>query len=249
MAGPPQLRRARSAADPRHIFRIRRRSERRRILSTSSEGGAHASEALASMRDSGCPRKRLENRRSRGKRPSGTRTGSSTRPHVKAFLRQQRRRHRRLRGTDPKARLPPGPRRQHASGSCRSTPRRCATTATTSPTTRRPPELRHARRLPGTSQRSARRGIAVITELVINHTSDQHPWFQRAQSAARIARSATSTSGATPTRNTADARIIFTDTEKSNWTWDPVAKAYYWHRFFSHQPDLNFDNPAVVTMR
>ena len=53
-------------------------------------------------------------------------------------------------------------------------------------------------------------------------------------------------SGATPTRNTQDARIIFLDTEKSNWTWDPVAKAYYWHRFYSHQPDLNFDNPQVL---
>ncbi len=58
--------------------------------------------------------------------------------------------------------------------------------------------------------------------------------------------SATSTSGATPTRNISDARIIFTDTEKSNWTWDPVAQAYFWHRFFSHQPDLNYDNPQVV---
>jgi len=89
------------------------------------------------------------------------------------------------------------------------------------------------------------RGLKVITELVINHTSDRHPWFERARLAAP----------GTPERDFyvwsdtpdryADARIIFTDTETSNWTWDPVAKAYYWHRFFSHQPDLNFDNPSV----
>jgi maltose alpha-D-glucosyltransferase/alpha-amylase len=89
------------------------------------------------------------------------------------------------------------------------------------------------------------RGLKVITELVINHTSDRHPWFQRARAAAP----------GTPERDFyvwsdtpdryADARIIFTDTETSNWAWDPVAKAYYWHRFFSHQPDLNFDNPLV----
>jgi len=89
------------------------------------------------------------------------------------------------------------------------------------------------------------RGLKVITELVINHTSDRHPWFQR----ARIAAPGTPERdfyvwSDTPDRY-ADARIIFTDTETSNWTWDPVAKAYYWHRFFSHQPDLNFDNPSV----
>jgi maltose alpha-D-glucosyltransferase/alpha-amylase len=89
------------------------------------------------------------------------------------------------------------------------------------------------------------RGLRVITELVCNHTSDQHAWFQR----ARRARPGTSARdfyvwSDTPDRY-ADARIIFTDTETSNWTWDPVAGAYYWHRFFSHQPDLNYDNPAV----
>jgi maltose alpha-D-glucosyltransferase/alpha-amylase len=90
-----------------------------------------------------------------------------------------------------------------------------------------------------------RRGIKVITELVINHTSDQHPWFQ----AARAAPPGSSKRdyyvwSDTPTRY-AGTRIIFTDTETSNWTWDETAKAYYWHRFFSHQPDLNFDNPHV----
>lgn len=90
------------------------------------------------------------------------------------------------------------------------------------------------------------RDLQVMIELVINHTSDQHPWFQRARNAP----------AGSPERNFyvwsdsesayQGVRIIFTDTEKSNWSWDPVAKAYYWHRFFSHQPDLNFDNPEVL---
>jgi maltose alpha-D-glucosyltransferase/alpha-amylase len=94
--------------------------------------------------------------------------------------------------------------------------------------------------------RAARkRGIRVITELVMNHTSDQHPWFQR----ARKARPGSLWRDFYVWRDTpdayADARIIFLDFETSNWTWDPVAKAYYWHRFYSHQPDLNFDHPPV----
>ncbi len=90
------------------------------------------------------------------------------------------------------------------------------------------------------------RNIQVMIELVINHTSDQHPWFQRARHAPK----------GSPDRNMYvwsdtdklydGVRIIFTDTEKSNWTWDDVAQQYYWHRFFSHQPDLNFDNPRVM---
>ncbi|NOK02321.1 MULTISPECIES: maltose alpha-D-glucosyltransferase [Myxococcus] len=89
-----------------------------------------------------------------------------------------------------------------------------------------------------------KRDIRVITELVVNHTSDQHPWFQEARSDPN-----------SPKRNWyvwsdtdeqyKGARIIFLDTERSNWTWDPVAKQYFWHRFFSHQPDLNYDNPEV----
>ena len=89
-----------------------------------------------------------------------------------------------------------------------------------------------------------RRGMRVIADLVLNHTSDQHAWFQAARRSPQA-----------PTRHYyvwsdtdqkyAKARIIFIDTEKSNWTWDPEAQAYYWHRFFSHQPDLNYDNPAV----
>jgi maltose alpha-D-glucosyltransferase/alpha-amylase len=88
------------------------------------------------------------------------------------------------------------------------------------------------------------RGMKVITELVLNHTSDQHPWFQQSRS-----------SRDNPYRNWyvwsdtddryRDARIIFIDTEMSNWAWDPISKSYYWHRFFSHQPDLNYDNPDV----
>ncbi len=90
-----------------------------------------------------------------------------------------------------------------------------------------------------------RRGLRVITELVCNHTSDQHPWFQR----ARRAKPGTSARNFYVWSDTPDqykdARIIFKDFETSNWTWDPVAQAYYWHRFYSHQPDLNFENPAV----
>jgi len=90
-----------------------------------------------------------------------------------------------------------------------------------------------------------RRGLRVITELVVNHTSDQHPWFRRARSAKP----------GSPQRNWyvwsdtperyKEARVIFQDFETSNWAWDPVAGAYYWHRFYSHQPDLNYDNPQV----
>src|ERR1043165_8636633 len=90
-----------------------------------------------------------------------------------------------------------------------------------------------------------RRGLRVITELVINHTSDQHPWFQRARQApAGSAWRDWYVWSDTPEKYKA-ARIIFKDFETSNWTWDPVAGAYLWHRFYSSQPDLNFDNPAV----
>ncbi len=90
-----------------------------------------------------------------------------------------------------------------------------------------------------------RRGLRVITELVINHTSDQHPWFQRARRAAKGSPERDWYVWTDDPTKYAGARIIFTDTEKSNWTWDPVAEQFYWHRFFSHQPDLNYDNPAV----
>jgi maltose alpha-D-glucosyltransferase/alpha-amylase len=90
-----------------------------------------------------------------------------------------------------------------------------------------------------------RRGLRVITELVLNHSSDQHPWFQRARRApAGSPERAFYLWSDTPTRF-AEARIIFSDYEPSNWSWDPLARAYYWHRFYAHQPDLNYDNPAV----
>jgi maltose alpha-D-glucosyltransferase/alpha-amylase len=89
------------------------------------------------------------------------------------------------------------------------------------------------------------RGMRVITELVINHTSDQHPWFQRARRAPPGSAWRDFYVWSDTPDKFQEARIIFQDFEASNWTWDPVAKAYYWHRFYSHQPDLNFDNPAV----
>nr|CAD6411423.1 maltose alpha-D-glucosyltransferase [Rhizobium sp. Q54] len=90
------------------------------------------------------------------------------------------------------------------------------------------------------------RGIRVIIELVINHTSDQHPWFQRARHAPPGSPERDFYVWSDTDQKFPETRIIFLDTEKSNWTWDPVAGAYYWHRFYSHQPDLNFDNPAVL---
>jgi maltose alpha-D-glucosyltransferase/alpha-amylase len=91
-----------------------------------------------------------------------------------------------------------------------------------------------------------RRGLKVITELVINHTSDQHPWFQAARRAPKGSRKRDYYVWSDSDQKYKGTRIIFTDSETSNWTWDPVAKQYYWHRFFSHQPDLNFDNPRVL---
>jgi len=88
--------------------------------------------------------------------------------------------------------------------------------------------------------------IRVLTELVINHTSDQHPWFQRARTAPRGSRERDWYVWSDTDLKYSETRIIFTDTEKSNWTFDPVAGQYYWHRFFSHQPDLNWDNPDVL---
>jgi maltose alpha-D-glucosyltransferase / alpha-amylase len=90
------------------------------------------------------------------------------------------------------------------------------------------------------------RNLQVLVELVINHTSDQHPWFQAARNAPSGSPERDFYVWSDTPELYKDARIIFTDTEKSNWTWDPVAKAYYWHRFFSHQPDLNYDNPEVL---
>ena len=90
------------------------------------------------------------------------------------------------------------------------------------------------------------RNIRVITELVINHTSDQHPWFQRARCAPKNSPERNWYVWSDDPNKYAGTRVIFTDTEKSNWSWDPEAQQFYWHRFFSHQPDLNFDNPEVL---
>ena len=90
------------------------------------------------------------------------------------------------------------------------------------------------------------RGLRVITELVVNHTSSEHPWFQAARRAPKGSPERDFYVWSDDPNKYSGTRIIFTDTEKSNWTWDEVAGQYYWHRFFSHQPDLNFDNPAVL---
>jgi len=90
-----------------------------------------------------------------------------------------------------------------------------------------------------------KRGIRVITELVLNHTSDQHEWFKRAHQAPEKSSWRNYYVWSNSPEKYEDARIIFQDFENSNWAWDPEVKKYYWHRFFHHQPDLNFDNPAV----
>jgi len=90
------------------------------------------------------------------------------------------------------------------------------------------------------------REIRVLVELVVNHTSDQHPWFQAARRAPPGSPEREMYVWSKTDQRYKDARIIFTDTEKSNWTWDSEARAYYWHRFFSHQPDINFENPRAL---
>ncbi|OAF10920.1 maltose alpha-D-glucosyltransferase [Bradyrhizobium neotropicale] len=96
-------------------------------------------------------------------------------------------------------------------------------------------------------QEAQRRGLRVITELVVNHTSDQHKWFKRARRSQPGSSARNWYVWSDSDQKYQGTRIIFTDTEKSNWTWDTEAGAFYWHRFFSHQPDLNFDNPRVVS--
>ncbi len=90
------------------------------------------------------------------------------------------------------------------------------------------------------------KGLRVITELVVNHTSDQHPWFQRARQAKPGSAHRDFYVWSDTDQKYAATRVIFLDTEKSNWTWDAEAADYYWHRFYSHQPDLNYDNPRVL---
>ncbi|MGE5159494.1 MAG: maltose alpha-D-glucosyltransferase [Gemmatimonas sp.] len=96
-------------------------------------------------------------------------------------------------------------------------------------------------------QEAKKRGLRVITELVVNHTSDQHRWFKRARRSPPHSSARNWYVWSDTDQKYLGTRIIFTDTEKSNWTWDPEAGQFYWHRFFSHQPDLNFDNPRVVS--
>lgn len=91
-----------------------------------------------------------------------------------------------------------------------------------------------------------KRGLRVITELVINHTSDQHPWFQKARKAKKDSKARNFYVWSDTNQKYEGTRIIFSDTESSNWTWDPIAGQYFWHRFYSNQPDLNFDNPDVL---
>src|ERR671938_261510 len=103
-------------------------------------------------------------------------------------------------------------------------------------------------RLPDVRQlvrQAHRRGLRVLNELVCNHSSDQHPWFQRARRARPGSPWRDFYVWSETNQKFLDARIIFKDFETSNWTWDHVAGAYYWHRFYSHQPDLNYDNPRV----
>jgi maltose alpha-D-glucosyltransferase/alpha-amylase len=103
--------------------------------------------------------------------------------------------------------------------------------------------MQHFRRF---LQEAKRRNLRVITELVINHTSDQHPWFKRARQSSPESDARNWYVWSDNDQRYAGTRIIFNDTERSNWSWDPLAGAYYWHRFFSHQPDLNFENPRVL---
>jgi len=98
----------------------------------------------------------------------------------------------------------------------------------------------------GMLREAHRLNLKVVTELIINHTSDQHPWFQAARNSPADSPKRNFYVWSDTDQKYLGTRIIFTDTETSNWAWDPVAKAYYWHRFFSHQPDLNFDNPQVM---
>jgi maltose alpha-D-glucosyltransferase/alpha-amylase len=95
-------------------------------------------------------------------------------------------------------------------------------------------------------QEARRRKLRVLTELVVNHTSDQHPWFVRARQSKPTSDARNWYVWSDHDQAYAGTRVIFSDNEKSNWAWDPLAGAYYWHRFFSHQPDLNYDNPRVL---
>ncbi len=107
------------------------------------------------------------------------------------------------------------------------------------------PDLGTLRDLRALLAQAHRRGLRVITELVLNHTSDQHAWFQRARRAMPGSRERDFYVWSETPERYRQARVIFEDFERSNWAWDPLAGAYYFHRFYAHQPDLNYDNPAV----
>ena len=173
------------------------------------------------------------------------------RGHLRAarpiVFRFQRRRHRRLPRADPEARLHPGPRRQHdlAAAVLSLTAQRRRLRHRELP--RHQSVVRHAARLPPAAQGSARPRACASSR---SWSSITRPisirGFRRRGRPPPGHPSATTTCGATPPRSTRGTRVIFTDTEASNWTWDPIAKQYFWHRFFSHQPDLNYDNPRVL---
>ena len=160
--------------------------------------------------------------------------------------RRERRRHRRPQGPDVAARLPAVAGHRLHLAAARSSSPRCATAATTWPTT---PTSCPSSATSATSSSSSRqahaRGIRVIIDFVMNHTSDQHPWFQASRTDPQGPYGDYYIWADDDKQFMPDARIIFVDTETSNWSFDPVRKQYYWHRFFSHQPDLNYDNPRV----
>ncbi len=165
------------------------------------------------------------------------------------LLRRQRRRHRRLRRPDRASSTTSRTSASPRSGCCRSIRRRCATTATTSPTIAASiPTTARCAISSASSREAHERGLRVITELVINHTSDQHPWFQRARRGqAGLVGSATSMSGRDDDQTLQRDAASSSSTPRSRTgRGTTVAKAYYWHRFYSHQPDLNFDNPRVL---
>ena len=166
--------------------------------------------------------------------------------HVKAFCDSERRRHRRLPGPHRASSTTSKTWASTASGCCPCTRRRCATTATTSPTTA--PSTRSYGTLDdfrGVPRRRARARASASSPSWCSTTPPTSTRGSRRRAARATARGATTTSGATPTTATAACASSSSTPRRSNWAWDPVSKPYYWHRFFSHQPDLNYDNPAV----
>ena len=149
-------------------------------------------------------------------------------------------------GAAREARLHRVARASTASGCCRSTPRRCATAATTSATSSTStPTTAASATWSAFLEDAHRRGIRVIADLVMNHTSDEHPWFMESRSSRDNAKADWYVWN-DDDQKWPDARVVFTDVERSNWTWDDTRQQYYWHRFYHHQPDLNYENPEVA---